>query len=34
MFYALDMSEFEKITFQKEINGVIKGKNSGEIEFW
>ena len=32
--YALDMSEFEKITFQKEINGVIKGKNSGEIEYY
>ena len=32
--YALDMNEFEKISFQKEINGTIKGKDSGEIEYY
>ena len=32
--YALDMSEFEKISLQKETNGTIKGKNSGEIDYY
>jgi hypothetical protein len=32
--YALDMSEFEKISFEKKTNGTIKGKSSGEIEYY
>ena len=32
--YALDMSEFEKISFETETNGVIKGNYSGEIEYY
>ena len=32
--YALDISEMDKISFEKEKNGIIKGKNSGYIEYY
>ena len=32
--YALDMSEFDKIHFEEEMDGIIKGKYSGEIEYY
>ena len=32
--YALDMSEFDKIDVEKEMDGIIKGKYSGEIEYY
>ena len=31
--YALDMTEFDKIHFEEEMDGFIKGKYSGEIEY-
>ena len=32
--YALNMSEFEKIHYEDEMNGIIKGKYSGVIEYY
>ena len=32
--YALDMSEMDKISYEKETNGIIKGKHSGHIEYY
>ena len=32
--YALDMSEIDKINFDKETNGIIEGKHSGHIEYY
>ena len=32
--YALDISEMENVSFEKEGNYVIKGKKSGEIEYY
>ena len=32
--YALDMSEMDKISYETKTNGIIKGKNSGHIEYY
>ena len=32
--YALDMSEMDNIKFETKTNGIIKGKHSGQIEYY